>query len=161
MIRAVFLAATCMLIANQSVALSCMRPDPIDSFQRFAAAPERYFVLYGTLTFDEDLLPETDMINQTRDPDPIPGRFVGKGLTQDGFTSDYIGSVNLQVTCAGPWCGGAASGGEAVFFVPFTEPPVSLIAEPCGSMIFPEPSQATLDMLTSCMQGGTCERLAR
>ena len=161
MIRLLSLFTALCMIASQSLALSCLRLDPVETFQRLAAAPEQYFVLYGTLTFDEAALPEMDLSNQTPAPEPIPGHFEGKGLTREGFTSDYVSTVNVQVQCAGPWCGGAASGVEAVFFVPFSEPPVSLIAEPCGGMIFPEPSEATLGMLTSCMQGGTCERLPR
>jgi hypothetical protein len=149
-------AAVLALISGQASALSCLRPDPIETFQRLAAAPDTYFVLHGVLSFDENALPEGTSFDDVVEPDPIPGRFVGKGLTADGFTNTYVSNVQLQVTCAGPWCGTARSGVEAVYFVPASDPPVSLIAGPCGGMIFEDPSQAVLSMLTSCMQGGNC-----
>ena len=144
------------LIATQSLALSCLRPDPIETFQRLAAAEESYFVLRGELTFDEAALPPSVGTNDTVAPDPIPGFFVGAGLTKDGFTNDYVSNVLLQVDCAGPWCGTAQSGVDAIWFVPFSDPPATLHADPCGSMTFYEPSEAVVEMLESCMAGGTC-----
>ncbi|MGJ8622720.1 MAG: hypothetical protein ACSHW1_08070 [Yoonia sp.] len=152
------LATALALLAGQASALSCLRPDPVETFQRLAAAPESYFVLYGTLSFDESALPGGMRMDQNAGmPDPVPGRFVGKGLSTSGFTIPYVTNVMVQATCAGPWCGSARSGGEAVYFVPSGPAPVSLQATPCGDMIFPDPSPAVLEMLTSCMQGGTCE----
>jgi hypothetical protein len=150
------LAAALAMIRGQAQALSCMRPDPIATFQRLAAAPENYFVVYGQMTFDEDALPAGVSMNQTRAPDPIPARFDGKGLSRSGFTNNYIGDVLLQVGCAGSWCGSARSGADIVAFVASSDQPVTLQADPCGGMIFENPPQAVLDMLTSCMQGGPC-----
>jgi hypothetical protein len=154
--RLLVTAALMTLTATQSLALSCLRPDPVETFQRLAAAEERYFVLYGTLDFDERLLPEPDLTNQDPSPEPIPGHFTGKGLSRQGFTTDYIANVTLQIQCFGPWCGGAASGVPAVWFVPFSDPPATLQADPCGSMTFYEPSDAAVEMLESCMAGGVC-----
>ena len=159
--KASFLAAAIAMLAGQASALSCLRPDPIDTFNRLAAVEERYFVLSGTLTFDEGLLPPMVSDGPMGEPAPIPARFTGKGLTRDGFVNDYVGGVNLQITCAGPWCGSAQSGVEGVFFVEATEPRATVIADPCGGMIFPQATEAVKDMLTSCMAGGTCEPLAQ
>lgn len=154
--KSLLLAAALATVSAQAQALSCMRPDPIATFQQLAAAPESYFVLYGELTFDEADLPEGVSMNQFREPDPIAARFEGKGLTREGFTNDYYSDVTLQVGCAGPWCGSARSGVDAIYFVAATDPPVTMQAGPCGGMIFEEPSDAVLEMLTSCMQGGAC-----
>ncbi len=154
--KPILLAATLAMISGQAHALSCTRPDPIETFQQLAAAPEGYFVLYGQMTFDENALPAGVSMDQTREPDPIPARFEGKSLSQEGFTRDYFGNVMLQVGCAGSWCGSARSGADAVFFVASSDRPVTLQAGPCGGRIFEEPSQAVLDMLTSCFQGGPC-----
>lgn len=150
------LAAMIATVAGQVHALSCIRPDPIETFQRLAAAPESYFVLYGEMTFDEAELPAGVSMDQFRAPDPISARFEGKGLTRAGFTNDYVSDVTLQIGCAGPWCGSARSGVDAVYFVAATDPPVTMQAGPCGGMIFEEPSDAVLEMLTTCMQGGAC-----
>ena len=156
MMKPLLLASALVMIAGQSHALSCMRPDPIETFQSLAAAPESYFVLYGQITFDKAELPDGVSMDQFRAPDLIAARFEGKGLTRNGFTSDYFSDVNLQVQCAGPWCGSARSGVDAVYFVEAMDPPVTMIADPCGGRIFEEPTDAVLEMLTSCMQGGTC-----
>lgn len=153
--KALSLALGLIALASQAAALSCIRPDPMATFQRVAAAEEAYYVLYGQLTFDEAALPQGLLNGSDPMPDPIPARFEGKGLTKQGFTSDFISPVNLQIQCAGPWCGSARSGAEAVYFV-LADDPVTFIADPCGGMIFQDPPQATLDALTTCMQGGAC-----
>ncbi|EBA13600.1 hypothetical protein [Roseobacter sp. CCS2] len=154
--KPLFLAAVIAMVAGQGHALSCMRPDPVETFQRLAAAPESYFVLYGQLTFDEADLPAGVSMDQSRAPDPIAARFAGKGLSRDGFTIDYHSDATLQVTCAGPWCGSARSGVDAVYFVEAADAPVTMQAGACGGMIFEQPSEAVLQMLTTCMQGGVC-----
>ncbi len=150
------LALCLTALATQATALSCMRPDPIQTFQWVADAPESYFVLYGQLTFDESALPAGVSDKPTREPAPIAAFFRGKGLTLDGFTADYISPAMLEIGCAGPWCGSARSGVDALYFVRADNSPVVMEAGPCGGMIFEEPDQATLDMITSCMQGGAC-----
>lgn len=160
MIRGLATLVLCSGLASQAVALSCIRPDPIEMFQRLAAAEESYFVLRGTLTFDEGALPPSVGSNEMIQPDPIPGFFTGTGLTAAGFTSDYISNVLLQVNCAGPWCGSARSNVDAVWFVPFSDPPATLQADPCGSMTFYDPTDAVIRMLESCMAGGVCSPLA-
>ena len=145
-------------LASQATALSCLRPDPINTFKQVAEAPEDYFVLYGQLNFDESKLPAgvSERAPGAEEPAPIEAFFRGKGLQRDGFTSDYISPAELQVTCAGPWCGSARSGIDAVYFVRADSNPVQMAAGACGGMIFEEPGQEVLDALTSCMQGGDC-----
>ncbi len=152
----ILLAVALAMISGQAQALSCIRPDPIETFKRVAAAPESYFVLYGELTFDEDLLPPGTRDISTPVPGPISANFAGTGLTKQGFTSSYVSPVTLDIQCVANWCGSARSGGDALYFVEATDPPVTMVAGACGGMIFPDPSQAVLDMLTSCMQGGAC-----
>ena len=149
-------AAALAMITGQVHALSCLRPDAVETFQRLAAAEESYFVLFGELTFDEARLPASASNDQTRPSTVIPAQFAGNSLTARGFTNAYSRDVNLQITCAGQWCGSAQSGIDAVYFVPSGETPATLTAGPCGGMLFPEPTQAVLDMLTSCMAGGPC-----
>lgn len=150
------LAASLAMICGQVQALSCLRPDPIGTFQQLAAAPDAYFVLYGQLGFNEAALPPAVSNGESLNPDPIPARFVGKGLSLDGFTIPFASNVLLQIGCLGAWCGSARSGVDALYFVPASSQPLTFEAGPCGGMIFEEPTQEVLDMLTSCMQGGVC-----
>ncbi|SFR31652.1 hypothetical protein SAMN04488005_0130 [Yoonia tamlensis] len=152
--KKVTLTLTFALMAGQLQALSCMRPDPVAAFAQIAQAPEPYYVLYGRLSFDETALPAGFRDTFDGEPAPIPARFEGKGLTNAGFTSDFISPAQLQVECAANYCGTAQSGIDALFFVRADQTPVTMIAGPCGGMIFPEPSQALRDQITACMQGG-------
>lgn len=154
--RLVLLAASLVMIGGQVRALSCLRPDPIATFQQLAASPEDYFVLYGQLGFNAVAVPPVVSNGENPTPDPIPARFVGKGLDADGFIIPIASNVLLQIGCAGPWCGSARSGVDAVYFVPAAGQPLTITADPCGGMIFEDPTQEVLDMLTSCMQGGDC-----
>jgi hypothetical protein len=86
--------ALATLIAGQAVALSCMRPDPVGSFARFAEDDAFYYVLYGTLDFDASLQPK-GVVNRERNLAPIAARFKGFGLTQNGFTARYENAVTL------------------------------------------------------------------
>jgi len=143
-------------LATQAAALSCLRPDPIDTFHRVAAAEESYYVLYGQLDFDAGALP--GLVDQRRvlEPEPIPARFTGKGLTRSGFDADYSAAVDLQIRCAGPWCGSANAGVDAVIFARVDDGAVTVEVGACGGTIFENPGQPVLDMLASCMRGERC-----
>ncbi|MEL6681447.1 MAG: hypothetical protein AAFQ09_02235 [Pseudomonadota bacterium] len=154
--RTTLTAVVLAVMGNDALALSCIRPDPISTFKQLAAAPESYFVLQGELTFDESALPPSIRDVSGDAPTPIRAQFNGLGLTKDGFTATYVSPVTLEISCAGPWCGSARSGGDAIYFVEATTPLATVLADPCGSRIFAEPSQDTLNTLVSCMQGGPC-----
>ena len=159
--RKIILSIVLTSLAGQAAALSCMRPDPIETFKRLAEVPEPYYILHGTISFDESLLPQGFDNNRISDPDPIPAQFSGVAMGAEGFTIPYNQPASLQIQCFGPWCGGAVDGMEAVFYVPASDPPVTLLADPCGGMIFPDPEQDVLEMLESCMAGEPCESLMR
>ncbi|WP_238112713.1 hypothetical protein [Yoonia sp. I 8.24] len=154
MMHPIWLTAVLACAAEQAQALRCVAPDPLRTFSEIAAAPEDYYVLYGELTFDEAELPEGLRAMGAGLPAPIAAQFRGKGLTQAGFTSDYISPVTLQIDCMANYCGTAQSGIDALYFVRADPTPVTMVASPCREWIFPEPTQAVLDQLTACMQGG-------
>lgn len=151
------MAAGLVVISAQAQALSCLATDAISTFAQLDAAPDDYIVLHGSLTFDENALPPVLQENPVADePAPITAEFTGTGLTADGFTVDYAGPVVLQITCAGPWCGTAQSGQDAVIFVSVGDSPLTVTAGPCGGRLFYEPTPDTLAALTTCMQDGPC-----
>ena len=151
--KLVLFAASLVCFAAQAQALRCVHPEPVRRCADIAAAPEDYYVLYGTLTFDETALPQGMRATGAPLPAPITAQFTGKGLTHSGFTSDYVSPAILQIDCMANYCGTAQSGIEALYFVRASQTPVTMTAGPCGGMIFAEPSQAVLDQMTACMQG--------
>lgn len=154
--RRMVLALCMCAIGSQSAALSCMQPEPMLTFNQVLNAPEPFYVLHGTLRFAQKDLPPRMRDGGGAAPDPVPADFSGTFLTADGFTNDLDMAVNLQVSCTGPWCGAAQSGVEALFFVPVTDGTVTIVADPCASLIFPNPAPAVLAAITACMQGGDC-----
>ena len=149
-----------ILIAGQAGALSCMRPDVATTFNRMHEVPEDVYVLRGVLEFDESLLPE-GVVNEERFPDPIAGTFKGKGLTLDGFTARFESDVTVQSVCFGPWCGSLASGIEVITFANVIGDDIIIEANPCGSNVFPSPTQEMADALQSCIRGEACETIER
>lgn len=154
--KSLLFASALWVMATQAAALSCIAPDPIRTFQQVSEADETYYVLYGALEFDEALLPRPGGTQFDRTPAPIAAQFSGTGLTATGFDAALERAITLQITCAGPWCGSAQSGVEAIYFVQAREPDLTVIAGACGGTIFANPTQETRAALTQCMQGGPC-----
>lgn len=140
------------MMAGEVQALSCARPDVVRSFAAADAAPEITYVLKGRLRFDEALLPQ-GVVNAPRAPAAIPATFAGVALGQDGFTIPYERAVILQPACAGPWCGSAQAGAEAIMFATVRGDDLVITASPCGGKIFYSPTNQMVRQLTACMQG--------
>ena len=147
------LAAAFAMVASDAAALSCLRPDIVSSYIRADEAEESVYLLRGTLTFDEALLPETDVLNQKQSPGAIPAQFEGFALSRDGFTIPYDREVTLQPVCFGPWCGGAASGEDAMIFAKAVGDNLLVGAAPCGGTVFYNVTEDMVDQAVACMNG--------
>jgi hypothetical protein len=155
------LAIALIFCASQASALSCMRPDVANSFQRFAAASESYVVLYGTFSFDDRLLPRAPAGNPNNtDPNTfITTTFVGTSLSKAGFINRFSRDITLNATCLGPWCSGMTPDVPIVAFVQKGADEYTLTIGPCGGAAFSKPSPEVLQTLTSCINGKKCERM--
>ena len=150
------LIAAALLAAGPAHALSCMAPDPADTFQRANAATEVYVVLRGRFDFDESLMPQLVGDEAPEDPAAVPARFAGRALGPEGFTIPYETELLLQPQCFGPWCGGMAPSGDAVAFARDNGAGVYVIdLGPCGGTVF-EPTPQVVGTITSCMAGTGC-----
>lgn len=148
--------AAAVLAATQAAALTCARPDPIQSFRDAQVAPESYVVLHGTLEFDPAAMPRGGF-SPTPEPRPAPvgATFQGFALGPEGFTRPVEDTVTLQPTCAGPWCGSIAPG-TFLLFAEVTEAGPRVEIGPCGGGAFDQVSEETLSRLTACMKGEAC-----
>jgi len=152
-----FISCALMLLGSQAAALSCIAPDPVMSFHQADEDPDPIFILHGQVIFDESLLPQ-GVVNETRDPDPIPGVFQGAALTRTGFNAPFESDVTVQSICAGPWCGGMASGAPYLMFVRDTAAGLVVEVNPCGGTVFQDPAVQVLDQMTHCIRGERCEK---
>ncbi len=155
----VFLFLFLVLAAGPVLALSCIRPDVANTYERAVETEEIYVVVHGTLTFDQTRVPDNDLSNQNRPDTLIPARLKGVSLSRDGFVTPFDRIISVFLQCFGPWCGGATSGAEYLSFLERTETGYVMTIDPCGSWIFPEPTKVQLDLTISCMRGERCTPL--
>ena len=153
--RHLALAALCALAAQPALSLSCLRPDPASDFLAADASDDIWVIVEGRLAFDQARLPKRDLNdNDARDVE-IPAEFRGKSLSKGGFDRDFVTPIALRLTCAGPWCGGAANG-KVIAFLKREADRYVMIADPCGTRVYPDPSMAVRKTLTQCIRGETC-----
>ncbi|MCK0151682.1 hypothetical protein MWU54_16690 [Marivita sp. S6314] len=155
--RRALLAACLWALAGPVWALSCLPNDIARDFNRAAASEDAYIVVKGALFFDETALPKTDFTNQTRTPPQtdIPAWLDGHSLSQAGFDRRFQRDIILRVTCAGPWCGGAAKG-PYLAFLKREGTSFVMMATACGSMSYPDPTPGHEARVLSCMRGEGC-----
>lgn len=159
MIRSLLLAASC-LAATQATALTCVPPDPLQSFRAAQAAPQSYVVLSGRLDFDPARMPDGSEVPpgaaQTALA-PVEARFEGFALGLAGFTKPVRASLLLRPTCLGQFCGSIAPGGTWLLFAqPGGSGRYSVEIDPCGQWAFDRFTQATLEALSACIHGAPC-----
>lgn len=147
------------LAAGPAAALSCLRPDVARTYQKASEAEQAYVVVTGALRFDEARLPRDDGTNRDRRVVTIPARLEGTSLSRSGFTTPFTRNITLEVNCFGPWCGGAQSGVEYLVFLEKHGRTLVMVADPCGSWSFPEPSAEQVKQVETCVGGLECVSL--
>ena len=145
-----------VLAAGPALALSCLRPDVARTYNQASEAEQAYVVVSGALRFDETRLPENDGTNNDRRNVTIPARLEGTSLSRAGFTTPFARDITLEVRCFGPWCGGARSGVEYLVFLEKHGRKLVMVADPCGSWAFPEPSADQVRQVETCIGGLEC-----
>ena len=137
-------------------ALSCLPTDPVTTFAAMTAESEGFILLHGTLDFDTSTLPAFIETDPMPAPAPIDVIFTGTELTATGESAVMTIPATLQITCAGPWCGTATSGQEAVIFAAGDTDAMDVFVGPCGGQVFYDPTPETIAALAACLQGGAC-----
>lgn len=143
------------VIATQASALSCLRPDPIQSFQVAAGAEAEYLILKGKFAFDANLLPQSEVASGLVLPQPVAAEFRGQSLTVDGFTNPLTGLITVMPVCIGAFCGGLTPGVEVIAFARKQDNIYVVDADPCGAWVF-TPDAVTEAALAACVRGEPC-----
>ncbi len=149
------LALALLGVATQAGALSCIRPDPIQSFQVAAAAEAEYLILKGQFAFDVSLLPQSQVSSGLDLPQPVPAQFQGQSLTTDGFTNSVTGPVTIMPVCNGGFCGGLTPGVQVIAFARKQDNIYVVETDPCGAWVF-TPDAVTEAALAACVRGEPC-----
>ena len=146
-------------LAGPALALSCLRPDVVRTYQSAAAAEEAYVVVQGTLDFDGRRLPKADASDRADTPPStrIPARITGQALTRTGFDQTFDREITLDLLCFGPWCAGAKSGIPYLAFLRKTDTGYVLQLDPCGGFGFAEPTGEMLTRVEGCYRGRACK----
>lgn len=101
-------AMTTTMVAGSALALSCLPPSIEGAFKGWADAPERYFIVAGSLTAVSPLppIPSPGVPNPGTDTPDLRAVYRVQGEDVRGFTSLPIDHyIWVRVGCAGPWCG--------------------------------------------------------
>jgi len=142
-------------IAGQASALSCMQADVARTFEVANSADEQYVIAVGTIR----LLPGEKIPQQTGDPNEKQGysvkaSFAGRLAALDGFTQDATFPLTVEVTCAGPWCGGVPLT-RVLAFIERRDGENVLVEGPCPQFAVPATDENTAAAL-SCLRGEEC-----
>lgn len=136
-------------------ALDCVAPDLATSFTSADCSFVDFVVGLGRLSFDTSRLPGDGQLDDAEFP-PIPGQFVGKSLTMDGFETEPNVAVIVQPICAGSWCGGVPNlENEVIAFLQVIDGSFWFEVLPCGGRLF-DADAASVAIVTACMRGETC-----
>lgn len=108
------------LFTQSASALSCMRPDVMKKMEAAKASDDLYHIFVGR--FDTPAPRKDGTVQKPEDylklrpPRHVTATFTGKVLSQDPrFDAPAAGvPVELQISCAGPWCGSAPRAEDTV-----------------------------------------------
>ena len=139
------LAAT-VFMSESAFALSCARADIGQTMETAKSSDDLYYILVGTFTSKPIPKPQqkavVDPRNQfeTSKPKMVEAWFDGRILSnhKEFDTAVTRKPIDVEVTCAGPWCGSApANGTEVIAFVKARPGlPMLLQAGPCPDKVF-------------------------
>ncbi len=155
MIRKICLTLAMTACATPTLSLSCMRPDVTFTYNQAAESEDNYIVVTGQVRFEERRVPSAEGNNSPRST-RIPARLEGTALTKSGFDMPFDRKITLDVLCFGPWCGGAGSGETYLAFLKREEDGYVMEADPCGSMMFQNPTDEMMTQVETCFAGGPC-----
>lgn len=152
--KPILAAALSLSLASQAQALSCIRPDIVQSYKDHAEATDSYVVVRGKFRFTP---PKSRSDENNPKEQRIKARFEGVALSQRRFDTSFSRPVDIIFGCAGPWCGSVIPDTEAIAFVQQTDNGLVLDEGPCPWRVFYEPTKEQVDRLLSCHTSGICD----
>ena len=148
--------------AGSALALSCAPPSIEGSYKGWADAPERYYVVSGTLTPVSPLpdvpSPGDLSIGGGEAPDlravyRVQGEVV---YAQQTVPIDHY--IWVRATCFGPWCAGFPGAGSSgvMGLKQLPDYTLELGMSPCGGSVFQDGGGTVKARVQQCMGAGGC-----
>ena len=145
-----------LMLSESALALSCMRPDLGQTLEEAKASEKTYHILVGKFVpqaFETDKPPDRSFILEDKAHPPLlGGKFKPKPprIIPTWFEGFSVGAearydsslvkfpVDVETSCAGPWCGSVPSRErEVIAFVQAREGQVPLLKiGPCPNHVF-------------------------
>lgn len=144
-------------LATSANALSCMRPDIAQTMETAKASDDLYYIMVGQFSF-------TPLPKKPRSADPnAPLNGVGAHTVKATFNGRFLSNVaeydapamrvpvDIDVSCAGPWCGGPPQNGTEVIAFAKSRPGQPLLLEvgPCPGKVYGF-ERAKVEKLRNC-----------
>ena len=151
------LVLICLLMPGLAQALSCARPDFARSFDEFHAAPERYWLVYGTIA-PAAPLPEVKAKDGAEEAVfTAPFHLDGQRLTGHGLSGRMSTAIKVEVGCWLEWCGGFPDlPQKTLMFLREDADGLVLSIGPCGGPFHHGATRAQVDVMDRCISKGAC-----
>ncbi|MCV6592691.1 MAG: hypothetical protein OIF48_07050 [Silicimonas sp.] len=145
--------------AGPALALSCLPPDPVQSYMFARDDDALHSMVIGRISSDRPIAePRATQASQFKDNHAeSPVTLTGRGLTADGFTVDVRQKITLRLSCAAAWCPGAPPLDQELFLI-FRHDNDARIAEigacPMNALPWSAEDEARV---VACHRKGQCE----
>jgi len=151
---AIFGALVACLAAGPALALSCRAPDVVRSYLDADASDDFYTVVLGRITAGIPISSDFAPRSGTR----IAARLRGRVLGPDGFARPYARSIQVQIGCAGAWCGNLPpQDRDVLVFLRHENGDRVLEVGPCPQWLFQNPDAEQVARVADCHTGGACD----
>ncbi|WP_069298545.1 hypothetical protein [Neptunicoccus sediminis] len=142
-----------LLFAAEARALSCLRPNLAEAFNRFQDSEDTYIIALGKIRPTGTEPPYTE-----GKPRTIPAKLTGRFMGLDGFGADFTRELTIQTHCLAHWCGGlpATPNEDHLMFLRRTDAGLVLDMQACPDGTLSLPSEDRIDLLQSCLTRGKC-----
>lgn len=141
------------LFATQTSALSCLRPNLAEAFNRFQASDDIYNIAVGNIRLTGEIPPYVD-----GKPRSISAEFLGRFMGINGLSKPQTRTLIIQTHCVAHWCGGLPDDAstEHLLFLRQSDSGAILDIGACPEGTLMSVTKNRVDLLQSCLKRGKC-----
>lgn len=151
-----------LIAAGPASALSCAQASVAGTYGYAADSPADYVVAVGSLNATGLSNPPQGAVALGGDINQMvgytqPAHFNGMAFTGEAFTSPLNTPIIADVTCTVAWCGSYSNEAYGLFFFRRDANGTHVLEiHACPGNVFPNPTPAQLQQVTSCYANNNC-----